>query len=95
MNTKISVFVICVEAIMYLLLCDLHDCTFKIFSGNQRSSNPCKHSLEVLRKKGVLKYSCSELKKKLPGDHSHKTIFSLMSTDIDITSGTQGCLKQA
>ena len=29
MNVKISVFVICVEAIMYLLLCDLHDCSFK------------------------------------------------------------------
>ena len=29
MNAKISVFVICVEAIMYLLLYDLPDCTFK------------------------------------------------------------------
>ena len=29
MNAKISVFVICVEAIIYLLLCNLHDCTFK------------------------------------------------------------------
>ena len=29
MNVKISVFVICVEAIIYLLLCNLHDCTFK------------------------------------------------------------------
>ena len=28
MNAKISVFVICVEAIIYLLLCNLHDCTF-------------------------------------------------------------------
>ena len=28
MNTKISVFVICVEAIIYLALCNLHDCTF-------------------------------------------------------------------
>ena len=27
MNAKTSVFVICVEAIMYLLLCDLHDST--------------------------------------------------------------------
>ena len=26
---KISVFVICVEAIIYLLLYNLHDCTFK------------------------------------------------------------------
>ena len=30
MNAKISVFVICVEAIMYLLLYNLHDCTFKV-----------------------------------------------------------------
>ena len=29
MNAKISVFVICVETIMYLLLYDLPDCTFK------------------------------------------------------------------
>ena len=29
MNAKITVFVICVEAIMYLLLHNLHDCTFK------------------------------------------------------------------
>ena len=29
MNAKISVFVICVEAIVYLLLFDLYDCTFK------------------------------------------------------------------
>ena len=28
MNAKISVFVICVEAITYLLLYNLHDCTF-------------------------------------------------------------------
>ena len=29
MNAKISVFVISVEAIIYLLLYDLHDCSFK------------------------------------------------------------------
>ena len=29
MNAKISVFVICVEAIIYLLLYNLQDCTFK------------------------------------------------------------------
>ena len=29
MNAKISEFVICVEAIIYLLLYNLHDCTFK------------------------------------------------------------------
>ena len=67
----------------------------KIPSINQRSSNPQKESLEVLWKKGVLENSCSEIKKNVPDDHSHKTIFSLMFTDIDITSSTQGCLKQA
>ena len=30
MNAKISVFVICIEATIYLLLYDLHDCTFKV-----------------------------------------------------------------
>ena len=29
MNVTISVFVICVEAMIYLLLYNLHDCTFK------------------------------------------------------------------
>ena len=29
MNTKVSVFAICIEAIMYLLLYNLYDCTFK------------------------------------------------------------------
>ena len=28
MNAKISVFVICVEAVIYSVLYDLHDCTF-------------------------------------------------------------------
>ena len=31
MNAKISVFVICVEAIIYLLLYNLHDCTFNSY----------------------------------------------------------------
>ena len=30
MNAKVSVFVICVEATIYLLLYNLHDCTFNI-----------------------------------------------------------------
>ena len=30
MVAKFSVFVICVEAIIYLLLYDLHDCTIKL-----------------------------------------------------------------
>ena len=32
MNSKISVFVVCVEAIIYLSLCNLHDCTFKFIN---------------------------------------------------------------
>ena len=32
MNGKIPVFVICVEAIIYFLLHNLHDCTFKLRS---------------------------------------------------------------
>ena len=28
-NAKISIFIFCVEAIKYLLLHNLHDCTFK------------------------------------------------------------------
>ena len=31
MNAKIFVFVTCVEVIKYLLLCNLHDCTFNIY----------------------------------------------------------------
>ena len=30
MTAKISAFDICVEAIIYLLLCDMHDCTFNM-----------------------------------------------------------------
>ena len=30
MNAKISMFVICIEAIIYLLLHNFHGCTFKI-----------------------------------------------------------------
>ena len=33
MNVKMSVFVICIEAITYLLLYNLHDCTFKSHGG--------------------------------------------------------------
>ena len=28
MNVEISVYVVCIEAIIYLLLYNLHDCTF-------------------------------------------------------------------
>ena len=39
MNTKISKFVICVEAIIYLLLCNLHDFTFKELSLRSKLRN--------------------------------------------------------
>ena len=60
MNVKILVFVICVEAIIYLLLYNLHDCTFKrpLFLHIFRSS-----STEQVR---VLQYLRLEL---LKGTH--------------------------
>ena len=42
-SAKISVFVICVEAIIYLLLYNSHDCTFKENSKNSRTE--CKVSV--------------------------------------------------
>ena len=47
MNAKISVFVICVESIIYLLSYNLHDCTFK--------RKWQKQPPEVFYKKAVLK----------------------------------------
>ena len=35
MNAKISVFAICAEAIIYLLIYNLHDCTFKVSYHNE------------------------------------------------------------
>ena len=35
MNEKISVFAICVEAIIYLLLYNLHDCTVNYTTGGR------------------------------------------------------------
>ena len=31
MNAKISVFIVCVEVIIYLVIYNLHDCTFKFW----------------------------------------------------------------
>ena len=39
MNAKMSLFVICVEAIIYLLLYNLHDCTFNNHVSNTFSSS--------------------------------------------------------
>ena len=38
MNVKVSVFVTSFEAIMYLLLNNLHDCTFKVLKQMEYSS---------------------------------------------------------
>ena len=53
MNAKISVFVICVKANIYLLLYNLHDCIFKDFfivcavkrSKFGESDDPIKHPI--------------------------------------------------
>ena len=41
---KFPVFVVCVEEIMYLLLYNLHDCTFKLSEGGNgtQQDNPIK-----------------------------------------------------
>ena len=39
MNIEISVFIICIEAIIYLLLYNLHDCTFKERTRNDARCN--------------------------------------------------------
>ena len=39
MNAKISVFAICVEAFTYLLLYNLHDCTFKVNKKDIRATS--------------------------------------------------------
>ena len=86
---------------------DLKRCSILIFvrgSGISFSTTFCLINVHAIRgsshwwysgKKGILENSCSKIQKKLPGDQSHKTILLLVSTDIDITSSTQGCLKQA
>ena len=39
MNAKISVFVICIEAIIYFLLYNLHDCNFNYVKLGSSSFN--------------------------------------------------------
>ena len=51
MNAKIPVFVICIEAIIYLLLYNLHDCTFKTVM----KTHSYKHF--------ILTFSCKVVKK--------------------------------
>ena len=46
MNTKILVFVICVEAILYLLIYNLHDFTFNN-EAMKLTSAPCLHHPDI------------------------------------------------
>ena len=46
MNTKILVFVICVEAILYLLIYNLHDFTFNN-EAMKLTSVPCLHHPDI------------------------------------------------
>ena len=64
-NAKISVFVICVEAIIYLLLHNLHDCTFKKITPLVSSGISVKRKflwfIRILRKLHAWKKSGSEV----------------------------------
>ena len=44
MNAKLSVFAIGVEAIIYLLLYNLHDCTFKLATFRRRAKEGSKEA---------------------------------------------------
>ena len=69
MNAKLSVFIICVEAIIYFLLYNLHDYTFKLyFLFNTQNHDVCKtqefpqskhvhSSVDRLLKKMLFKFS--------------------------------------
>ena len=64
MNTKILVFVICVEAIIYLLLYNLHNCTFNkagftSFYQSQKTADLLTFTKEIL--KGKLHFLCNEV----------------------------------
>ena len=58
MNVKISVFVICVEAIIYLLSYHLHDCTFnasvKKENGTTEHSGKIKNAFSLNEKHFVI-----------------------------------------
>ena len=43
MDAKISVVAICVKVIMYLLLCNLHSCTFKYLMSTCTKPMATKH----------------------------------------------------
>ena len=49
MNRKISVFVICVEAIINLLLCNLHDWTFN-FNSHNANKKPTKKDIPMINR---------------------------------------------
>ena len=51
MNAKISVLLICVEAIVYLLLYNLRDCTFNINYPSQSACYEIADLQQVIKKK--------------------------------------------
>ena len=59
MNAKISVFVICVETIIDLLLYNLHDCTFKAKNSEIKDYTLCYSNISKdftinnMKKKGL------------------------------------------
>ena len=78
MNAKISVFVICVEAIIYLLLYHLHDCTFKNFAKFLRMPFFIEHLrwLFLYKNHGFAKPLLrSALELLLPGKHYKVVLF--------------------
>ena len=50
MNTKIPLLVICVEAIIYFLLYNLHDCTFNAHRNKIRQKNRIRKSRPFFKK---------------------------------------------
>ena len=53
MNAKLSVFDICVEAIIYLLSHNLHDCTFNNMYSRLYTFKPCR-CMNVLESQGAM-----------------------------------------
>ena len=86
MNAKISEFVICAEAIIYLLLRNLHDCTFKQnsrFTSRKRdlSLNHAMHHFHVITPIMLLLHE-SRLKKKGQSHHHVKYHFHAITPII-------------
>ena len=79
MNSIISVFVICVEAIIYFLLFNLHDCTFKnFFSKCDQIRRKLRIWLHLL-KKSLMKNSVL-----LCSDHCHCYVYTVQSKPLNL-----------